>query len=293
MQIAEMWRLLRFRIPDSKFRLRPGRSRRRQRPAVGRHPARPRARAIPTSTHAARLHLVEASAAARAAQPAIARRCCATGWRRRQRRVAGVVRGRADRERAARRVAGASGGDARGRPARGVRPGQTRTPGRSDERLRLVEGPPSTPALAAYLDRLGVSLEPGWRVEINLRAVEWIRDAARRLTSRLHHPDRLRPRGARALFAVARRRHADDLRAASRAPAPNGRRPPAWLRTSRRPGHHRARRLHQRPRGGRSRRADDARLPRPDLLPARAADRRTGVACGIGGRDGQAAATRR
>jgi SAM-dependent MidA family methyltransferase len=39
----------------------------------------------------------------------------------------------------------------------------------------------STPALAAYLDRLGVVLEPGWRVEINLRAVEWIRDVARRL----------------------------------------------------------------------------------------------------------------
>ena len=43
------------------------------------------------------------------------------------------------------------------------------------------EGPPSTPALAAYLQRLGVSLEPGWRAEINLQAVEWIRDAARRL----------------------------------------------------------------------------------------------------------------
>ena len=52
----------------------------------------------------------------------------------------------------------------------------------SGERLRLVEGPPSTPALAEYLDRLGVALEPGWRVEINLRALEWIRDAARRLT---------------------------------------------------------------------------------------------------------------
>jgi SAM-dependent MidA family methyltransferase len=26
-----------------------------------------------------------------------------------------------------------------------------------------------------------VTLEPGWRVEINLRAVEWVRDAARRL----------------------------------------------------------------------------------------------------------------
>ena len=47
--------------------------------------------------------------------------------------------------------------------------------------LTLREGPPSTPALAEYLDRLGVSLEPGWRVEINLRAVDWIRDAAQRL----------------------------------------------------------------------------------------------------------------
>ena len=45
-----------------------------------------------------------------------------------------------------------------------------------------VEGPPSTPELQEYLDRLGVRLEPGWRVEINLRAVDWIRDAAQRLT---------------------------------------------------------------------------------------------------------------
>lgn len=43
------------------------------------------------------------------------------------------------------------------------------------------EGPPSTPALAAYLGRLGVTLEPGWRAEINLRAVEWVREAARAL----------------------------------------------------------------------------------------------------------------
>jgi SAM-dependent MidA family methyltransferase len=48
--------------------------------------------------------------------------------------------------------------------------------------LRPVEGPLSTPALQAYLDRLGIALEPGWRVEINLRAVDWIRDAAQRLT---------------------------------------------------------------------------------------------------------------
>jgi SAM-dependent MidA family methyltransferase len=47
--------------------------------------------------------------------------------------------------------------------------------------LRTIEGPPSTPALAEYLSRLHVELLPGWRVEINLRAVEWMRDAARRL----------------------------------------------------------------------------------------------------------------
>jgi SAM-dependent MidA family methyltransferase len=47
--------------------------------------------------------------------------------------------------------------------------------------LGLAEGPPSTPVLAAYLETLGVELEPGWRVEINLRAVDWVREAARRL----------------------------------------------------------------------------------------------------------------
>jgi SAM-dependent MidA family methyltransferase len=48
--------------------------------------------------------------------------------------------------------------------------------------LQLTEGPPSTPGLQEYLDRLGVTLEPGWRAEINLRALEWVRDAGRRLT---------------------------------------------------------------------------------------------------------------
>jgi len=47
--------------------------------------------------------------------------------------------------------------------------------------LTTIEGAPSTPALQDYLDRLGVALEPGWRVEINLRAVEWVRGAVRRL----------------------------------------------------------------------------------------------------------------
>jgi SAM-dependent MidA family methyltransferase len=47
--------------------------------------------------------------------------------------------------------------------------------------LTSIEGPPSTAALQEYLDALGVQLEPGWRVEINLRAIDWMRDAARRL----------------------------------------------------------------------------------------------------------------
>src|SRR5712671_5401388 len=42
----------------------------------------------------------------------------------------------------------------------------------SDDRLITREGPLSTPALAGYLNRLGVVLEPGWRVEINLRALD-------------------------------------------------------------------------------------------------------------------------
>jgi SAM-dependent MidA family methyltransferase len=51
----------------------------------------------------------------------------------------------------------------------------------ADGRLVAREGSLSTPDLAHYLDRLGVTLEPGWRVEINLRAIDWIRDVASRL----------------------------------------------------------------------------------------------------------------
>jgi SAM-dependent MidA family methyltransferase len=51
----------------------------------------------------------------------------------------------------------------------------------ADGRLAAREGPPSTPRLADYLARAGVALEIGWRAEINLQAVEWVRDAARRL----------------------------------------------------------------------------------------------------------------
>jgi SAM-dependent MidA family methyltransferase len=47
--------------------------------------------------------------------------------------------------------------------------------------LHLIEGPPSTPDLQAYLDRVDATLEPGWRAEINLRAIEWVRAASRAL----------------------------------------------------------------------------------------------------------------
>jgi SAM-dependent MidA family methyltransferase len=45
-------------------------------------------------------------------------------------------------------------------------------------RLVTREGPPSTPDLAGYLDAACVRLERGWRAEINLSALAWIRDLA-------------------------------------------------------------------------------------------------------------------
>jgi SAM-dependent MidA family methyltransferase len=47
--------------------------------------------------------------------------------------------------------------------------------------LATTEGLPSTAALEDYLSAAGVALPPGARAEVNLRAVSWIRDAARRL----------------------------------------------------------------------------------------------------------------
>ena len=43
-------------------------------------------------------------------------------------------------------------------------------------------GPPSSPALGRYFDRLGSTPEPGWRGEVNLAAVDWMRNASRSLT---------------------------------------------------------------------------------------------------------------
>jgi len=47
--------------------------------------------------------------------------------------------------------------------------------------LRLREGPISTPRLAEYFAAADVDLEPGWRAELSLAAVDWMREAARRL----------------------------------------------------------------------------------------------------------------
>jgi len=58
---------------------------------------------------------------------------------------------------------------------------QSQSQSTEHSRLTTVEGELSTPDLADYLARLDVTLEPGWRAEINLCAVDWIREAARRL----------------------------------------------------------------------------------------------------------------
>jgi SAM-dependent MidA family methyltransferase len=59
--------------------------------------------------------------------------------------------------------------------------GRRSQPGAATCQLTTVEGRASTPALQEYLDALGIALEPGWRAEINLAAVDWIRRAARSL----------------------------------------------------------------------------------------------------------------
>jgi SAM-dependent MidA family methyltransferase len=50
-----------------------------------------------------------------------------------------------------------------------------------DRQLRLREGALSTSRIADYLAALGVNLEPGWRAEISLAAIGWMREAARKL----------------------------------------------------------------------------------------------------------------
>jgi SAM-dependent MidA family methyltransferase len=47
-----------------------------------------------------------------------------------------------------------------------------------DGSLETLEGPLSTRGLADYFISNGTTLEPGWRAEVNLRAIDWIRQAA-------------------------------------------------------------------------------------------------------------------
>jgi len=49
-------------------------------------------------------------------------------------------------------------------------------------RLTTIEGQVSTPGLSEYLERERIALEPGWCAEINLRAVEWTRAAVQSMT---------------------------------------------------------------------------------------------------------------
>ena len=222
-------------------------------------------------------HLVEASAAARAAQRGDARRDLAIGRSRRRDALPDVVRGRAHRQRAARRVAGAPGRHARRRPARGVRRTGRADSGADRAQVRLHSGSrgPAVDARTRRVSRAArhVELEPGWRVEINLGAVDWIRDVARRLRRGFvilidygHEARELysASHAAGTLTTFTRHTMARPIAARDR---------PGVARASRRSGHHRARRLHQRPRGGRGRRADDARLPRSDLFRPRPARR--------------------
>ena len=48
-------------------------------------------------------------------------------------------------------------------------------------RLATREGPPSSPRLAQYLQAAGARLEPGWFAEVNLAAADWIHRAGQRL----------------------------------------------------------------------------------------------------------------
>lgn len=96
----------------------------------------------------------------------------------------------------------------------------------------LVErlGPLSTARLARYFDDLGITLHPGVRVDVNLAAVDWIHDASRRLArgfvilidygyeARTMYAD---PSAVTTLTAFAR--HMADP------PVSSGHRAPAWL----------------------------------------------------------------
>ena len=208
------------------------------------------------STIASRLHLVEASAEARRRK-----------WRRWATSPTGSLSSApscpspsraSSRQRAARRAAGASGRHARG----GLREVYVTAASSRPTRRRTTKQFGSLRSLRVPLDagarrippRLGVSLEPGWRAEINLRAVEWVRDAARRLRRGFiilidygHE--------ARELYSASHAGGTLTTFARHTASAPKHRPVRRLAAVAGRSRHHGARRFHQRARSGRSGRA--------------------------------------
>ena len=146
----------------------------------------------PALYEALRLHLVEASAKARATQAATLADvggCLASSSPELPESFEGVlianelldafpVHQVVMREDGLREVYVATRSAEASRSSGGDDPG---TRGFSRASMTTVDDPLSTPALQQYLDALDIRLEPGWRAEINLRAIDWMRDAARRL----------------------------------------------------------------------------------------------------------------
>jgi SAM-dependent MidA family methyltransferase len=98
--------------------------------------------------------------------------------------------------------------------------------------LGAIEGPPSTDALEDYLNRAGVRLDVGVRCEINLRAREWVGAAARRIRRGFmilidygHE--------ARELYSATHGQGTLTTFSGHRGVGPDEQRTPAWLR---RPG---------------------------------------------------------
>jgi SAM-dependent MidA family methyltransferase len=170
LQLAEMWRVSNAGSNPSPFDLVEAGAGNGRLSADILRAARSRDREF---YDAVRLHLVEASGAARAAQPAtladVAERLASSSDALPASFEGALIANELLDALPAHQVVMREGG---------LREVYVAVPGSA---LQLIEGPPSTPRLAEYLARAGVTLEPGWRVEINLRAIDWVRDAARRL----------------------------------------------------------------------------------------------------------------
>ena len=210
-QFAEMWRRCRRRgigpTRTGPTPVRPRGSRRGQWPAGARRAGRSRAAPSPFY-RAVRLHLVERSPQARAAQETVLGRhasVLASSSADVPRAVAGVIYANelldalpphvvVMRERGLREVyVDADGG-----------------------RLVTREGPPSSPRLAEYLGSVGARLEPGWFAEVNLAAADWIRRAGRCLERGFLVIIDYGHDAAHALLRLSRDRHADHLSATRR-----------------------------------------------------------------------------